>query len=65
MRGTKSGAKARRFGQKYRYDVVLSFAGEDRPYVERVPEELRLRAFEFFIQIRAGRAMGKGIYMYT
>ena len=38
---TVTTTKARRTSKKYQFDVCLSFAGEDRRYVERVANELR------------------------
>jgi hypothetical protein len=41
-------APSRRQDSDYEYDVVLSFAGEDRPYVAQVAEALRLMGIRLF-----------------
>ena len=38
----------RKKGQQFRYDVCLSFAGEDRTYVKEVAGELTVRGVKVF-----------------
>ncbi len=57
--------KARRLGQNYRYDVALSFAGEDRPYVERVAKELQVRGVRVFYDRHEQTDLwGKDLYLH-
>ena len=43
--------KARQPTDDYRYDVCLSFAGEDRDYVDKVAEELRAAGVRVFYDL--------------
>ena len=47
----------------YSYDVALSFAGEDRPYVQAVAETLRsLKARVFYDAFEEADLWGKDLY---
>jgi hypothetical protein len=47
----------------YRYDVALSFAGENRPYVEQVAEDLRSRGVKVFYDLYEQATLwGKNLY---
>lgn len=49
--------------QKKDYDIALSFAGEDRPYVEMVAENLKERGVRFFYDKYANCDLwGKNLY---
>ena len=57
----KDMTKVRRLSQRYRYDVALSFAGEDRHYVERVAKELQRRGIRvFYDKYEQTELWGKG-----
>lgn len=65
MLPNKAVSKARRPGPKYRYDVVLSFAGEDRSYVERVAKELSVRGVRvFYDRYEQSELWGKDLYVH-
>jgi hypothetical protein len=65
MAAGKTTTKARRFHPKYRYDVVLSFAGEDRRYVERVAKKLTLRGIRvFYDRYEQVELWGKDLYVH-
>jgi hypothetical protein len=52
-----------RSGVMFRYDVALSFAGEDREYVEAVAESLRDRGFRvFYDKFEEVNLWGKNLY---
>jgi hypothetical protein len=61
-----SGAtKARRASNKYKYDACLSFAGEDRRYVERVAKELRESGVRvFYDRYEQVELWGKDLYAH-
>jgi hypothetical protein len=70
---SSSGAKApapaatrqKRAVQKYEYDVCLSFAGEDRAYVNRVVGCLKRRGVRYFYDNEAKADLwGKDLYTY-
>jgi hypothetical protein len=47
------------------YDVALSFAGEDRPYVEQVAAQLRERGVSvFYDEYEKARLWGKDLYVH-
>ncbi len=57
--------KARRANRKYQYDVCLSFAGEDRRYVQRVANELRnLGVRVFYDRYEQAELWGKDLYAH-
>lgn len=65
MAAVKTTTKARRFHPKYRYDVVLSFAGEDRRYVERVAKKLTVRGIRvFYDRHQQVELWGKDLYVH-
>lgn len=50
---------------KYEYDVVLSFAGEDRYYVERVANSLKNKGVRvFYDKFETAKLFGKDLYQY-
>lgn len=51
--------------ETFNYDVALSFAGEDRPYVERVAGLLRARGIRvFYDSFETANLWGKDLYAY-
>jgi hypothetical protein len=62
---TKFRNRARRASAKYRYDVCLSFAGEDRTYVEKVARALRAAGIRVFYDRYEQVALwGKDLYTH-
>jgi hypothetical protein len=52
-----------REGPEFKYDVCLSFAGEDRPYVEQVAADLRDRGIRvFYDAYETANLWGKDLY---
>jgi len=48
-----------------KYDIALSFAGEDRPYVEKVAEILKQREINvFYDSFEEANLWGKDLYVY-
>ena len=57
--------KARQPTDDYRYDVCLSFAGEDRDYVDKVAEELRAAGVRVFYDLYDQVDLwGKDLYVH-
>jgi hypothetical protein len=57
--------RARRATKKFQYDVCLSFAGEDRRYVERVANDLReLGVRVFYDRYEQAALWGKDLYAH-
>ena len=57
--------KARQPTDDYRYDVCLSFAGEDRDYVDKVAEELRAAGVRVFYDLYEQVDLwGKDLYVH-
>ena len=51
--------------KRFEYDVGLSFAGEQRPYVEQVAEQLRSRGIRvFYDDYEKGALWGKDLYAH-
>ncbi len=51
--------------QDYEFDIALSFAGEDRPYVDDVAEALKLRGIRCFYDLHQEvNLWGKDLYQY-
>ena len=49
-------------GGQYEFDIALSYAGEDREYVERVADELRKRGVQvFYDKFNVGEMWGKSL----
>lgn len=49
----------------FEYDVCLSFAGEDRPYVKEVAEELRQKGIRvFYDEYKRAELWGKDLYTH-
>lgn len=64
-RAVKATTRARRASTKYQYDVCLSFAGEDRRYVERVANELQeLGIRVFYDRYQQVELWGKDLYAH-
>jgi hypothetical protein len=62
---TVTTTKARRTSKKYQFDVCLSFAGEDRRYVERVANELREMGVRvFYDRYQEVELWGKDLYSH-
>lgn len=58
-------ANTKTTGEEFQYDVCLSFAGEQRPYVERVAKALRSRGVRvFFDDYEAAHLWGKDLYAH-
>jgi len=50
---------------KFEYDVALSFAGEDRAYVEKVAKYLKGKGIKFFYDdYEKTKLWGKDLYVY-
>ena len=50
---------------KYDYDVTLSFAGEDREYVEKIAVNLKQRGIKvFYDKFEVANLWGKDLYQY-
>jgi len=57
--------KARQVRDDYRYDVCLSFAGEDRNYVDKVADELRAAGVRVFYDLYEQVDLwGKDLYVH-
>jgi hypothetical protein len=51
--------------RQFQYDVCLSFAGEDRPYVEQVAEYLRNSGIRvFYDRYEKSQLWGKNLYTH-
>ena len=51
--------------EKYDFDVALSFAGEDREYVERIASNLKSRGIKvFYDKFEVANLWGKDLYQY-
>lgn len=51
--------------EKYEYDVALSFAGEDRQYVEKIAEKLKDKKLKvFYDKFETVSLWGKDLYQY-
>ena len=58
-------ARARKAPTVFDYDVCLSFAGEDRPYVEAVADALRERGVRVFYDMyEQANLWGKDLYVH-
>jgi hypothetical protein len=56
---------AQRSSRDFEYDICLSFAGEDRAYVRKVAEILRLRGIRvFFDEYAKAELWGKDLYAH-
>ena len=52
-------------GTEFQYDVCLSFAGKQRPYVERVAKALRSQGVRvFFDDYEAAHLWGKDLFAH-
>ena len=50
---------------KFEYDVVLSFAGEDREYVDFIANELKAKGVRvFYDKFETVKLWGKDLYQY-
>ncbi|MNO25487.1 hypothetical protein D3C76_153240 [compost metagenome] len=50
---------------KFQYDVALSFAGEDRSYVEMIAKELRVKGIKvFYDEFEEITMWGKDLFVY-
>ena len=49
----------------YEYDVVLSFAGEDRGYVQDIAKKLKAKGIKvFYDEFEEAKLWGKDLYQY-
>lgn len=49
----------------FKYDVTLSFAGEERPYVEKIAQILKKQKIKvFYDYFETGNLWGKDLYQY-
>ena len=49
----------------YEYDVVLSFAGEDRVYVQDIAKKLKAKGIKvFYDEFEEAKLWGKDLYQY-
>lgn len=54
-----------RDGSAFEFDVCLSFAGEDRPYVDSVAQELRSKGVRvFYDEYERTRLWGKDLFQH-
>ncbi len=50
---------------KFEYDIVLSFAGEDREYVDLIANELKVKGVRvFYDKFETAKLWGKDLYQY-